>query len=166
MCGQTGSNPDLINVKTEPPQSILSPPITPPEPMEPDDDFNIAEYLRVMPQQDQSVLSMFHPQATVKQEEPFNANQIHARVQSQNTLPDTQQGINLLQAPKTQQELPAMYTKSLEELLKEPSKMIAPNPRASVAVTPHQSPVYQPQSVLTQQVGNPSNLIDKSKQIP
>lgn len=161
MCGQAGSNPDLntttvgINIKTEPPQSILSPPITPPEPMEPDDDFDITEYLRSMPQQDQSVLSMFHPQSTVKQEEPFNVNQIPARVQSQNT--DTQQMLNLLQGPKTQQELPAMYTKSLEELLKEPSKMITPDPQTCPAVTPHQSPVAQPQMLVTQQVGNTGN---------
>lgn len=161
LCGATiGTNPDPnsttvgINIKTEPTQSILSPPITPPESMVTDDDctssFSFADYFaKATPEQEQSMLSLLQPQMAVKQEEKCNVNQTPATVLGQNTF--TQQLLNLLHGQKTQQGLPAMHDKSLEQLLQEPS-ILASASRPRTAVTSQQTPVTQQQSLVTQQV--------------
>lgn len=112
--------------------------------------FNFADYLsKVAPQQEQSGLSMFQPQLQVKQEaEVYNPNLNCTAEQSQNTA--TQHLINLLQGQKTQQVLPAMHTKSLEQLLQEPS-ILAPTSQPRT-VTVQQPPQVQQPSLVTQQV--------------
>lgn len=145
-----------VNVKTDPSQIILSPPITPPESMNTDDDhtssFSFAEYLSkaATQQQDQSVLSVFQPQVQVKQEGGvFNASQtVTVTTESQNTT--TQYLLNLLQGQKTQQAPPAMNTKTLEQLLQEPS-ILAPSSQPHT-VTVQQPPQVQQPALVTQQV--------------
>lgn len=145
-----------VNVKTDPSQIILSPPITPPESMNTDDDhtssFSFAEYLSkaATQQQDQSVLSVFQPQVQMKQEGGvFNASQtVTVTTESQNTT--TQYLLNLLQGQKTQQAPPAMNTKTLEQLLQEPS-ILAPSSQPHT-VTVQQPPQVQQPALVTQQV--------------
>jgi len=143
-----------VNVKTDPSQIILSPPITPPESMNTDDDhtsFSFAEYLsKATQQQEQSVLSVFQPQVQVKQEAGvFNSSQtVTMTTESQNTT--TQYLLNLLQGQRTQQTPPAMNTKTLEQLLQEPS-ILAPSSQPH-SVTVQQPPQVQQPVLETQQV--------------
>ena len=146
-----------VNIKTEPSQIMLSPPITPPESMTTDDDcsssFNFADYLAkaANQQSDQSVLSVFQPQLQVKQEvEVFNPSQNVTTTESQN--PATQYLLNLLQGQKTQQAPPAMNTKTLEQLLQEPS-ILAPSSQ-SRTVTVQQPPQVQQPALVTSQVSD------------
>lgn len=162
LCGAPAdTNPEHANttagvtVKTDPSQIILSPPITPPESMNTDDDrissFSFAEYLsKAAAQQEQSVLSVFQPQVQVKQEAGvFNTSQtVTMTTESQNTT--TQYLLNLLQGQKTQQAPPAMNTKTLEQLLQEPS-ILAPSSQPCT-VTVQQPPQVQQPALVTQQV--------------
>lgn len=144
-----------VNVKTDPSQIILSPPITPPKSMNTDDDhtsFSFAEYLSkaATQQQEQSVLSVFQPQVQVKQEAGvFNSSQtVTMTTESQNAT--TQHLLNLLQGQKTQQAPPAINTKTLEQLLQEPS-ILAPSSQLH-SVTVQQPPQVQQPVLETQQV--------------
>lgn len=162
LCGAPAdTNPEHANttagvtVKTDPSQIILSPPITPPESMNTDDDrissFSFAEYLsKAAAQQEQSVLSVFQPQVQVKQEAGvFNTSQtVTMTTESQNTT--TQYLLNLLQGQKIQQAPPAMNTKTLEQLLQEPS-ILAPSSQPCT-VTVQQPPQVQQPALVTQQV--------------
>lgn len=158
LCGPTAELNGTtagVNIKTEPPNSVLSPPITPPESsMAIDEDcssFNFEDYLsKATPQQGQSVLSLLQSPIAVKQEENLNVNGTAAPVQSQNTA--TLQLLNLLQGQKNQQGLQSMHNTSLEQLLREPS-ILAPASRTPVVTSPQPS-LTQQQSVITQQVGN------------
>lgn len=158
LCGPTSELNGTtagVNIKTEPPNSVLSPPITPPESsMAIDEDcssFNFEDYLsKATPQQGQSVLSLLQSPIAVKQEENLNVNGSTAPLQSQNTA--TQQLLNLLQGQKNQQGLQSMHNTSLEQLLREPS-ILAPASRTPVVTSPQPS-VTQQQSVITQQVRN------------
>ncbi|XP_073252369.1 sterol regulatory element-binding protein 1-like isoform X2 [Porites lutea] len=155
LCGPTSELNGTtagVNIKTEPPNSVLSPPITPPESsMAIDEDcssFNFEDYLsKATPQQGQSVLSLLQSPIAVKQEENLNVNGSTAPLQSQNTA--TQQLLNLLQGQKNQQGLQTMHNTSLEQLLREPS-ILAPASRTPVVTAPQPS-VTQQQSVITQQ---------------
>ncbi|XP_068720053.1 sterol regulatory element-binding protein 1-like isoform X1 [Montipora capricornis] len=153
LCGAAGgANQDPngstlgIQIKTEPPQSILSPPITPPESMATDEDitssFNFATFLsKTSLGQDQSMLPVFQPQTVAVKQETFRTNQVPTVGQSQTTA--AQQLINLLQRQKAQQGLTAIHNKSLEQLLQEPSIL-------AQASQPHS--VVPQRSVVTQQV--------------
>lgn len=142
-----------VNIKTEPSQIILSPPITPPESMATDDDctspLTLADYLsKVTPQQDQTMFP-FQPKVQVKQEAGVcNPGQSCAATQSQNTT--TQYLLNLLQGQKSQHAPPAMHTKSLEQLLQEPS-ILAPSSQPCAVTVQQPTQVQQP-PVVTQQV--------------
>ena len=160
LCGPTSELNGMtagVNIKTEPPNSVLSPPITPPESsMVIDEDcsssFRFEDYLsKATPQQGQSVLgSLLQSPITVKQEENLNVNGSTAPVPCQNTA--TQQLLNLLQGQKNQQGLQSMHNTSLEQLLQEPP-ILAPASQTHVVTSP-QTSVTQQQSVITQQVGN------------
>ncbi|XP_029180137.2 sterol regulatory element-binding protein 1-like [Acropora millepora] len=151
LCGQAASNPDPngsshgIHVKTEPPHTILSPPITPPESMVTDEDsstsLTLANYLsKPSMGQEQSVLSAFHPETVSIKQETFNTNQVPAHSGQERTTA-VQQLISFLQRQKTQQELQGIHNKSLEQLLQEPS-ILAPLSQPSSAV-PQSSTVTQ-----------------------
>lgn len=154
-----------VNVKTDVSQVILSPPITPPESMNTDDNhtssFSFAEYLSkaATQQQEQSVLSVFQPQVQVKQEPGvFNSSQaVTMTTESQNTT--TQYLLNLLQGQKTQQAPPAMNTKTLEQLLQEPS-ILAPSSQPHTVTVQQPLQVQQP-ALVTQQVTEVFSLFGK-----
>ena len=145
-----------INVKTEPSQFMLSPPITPPESMATDEDctssFSFADYLaKAATQQEQSGLSMFQPRVQVKQEaEVFHTSPNANSTEGQNTA--TQYLLNILQGQKNQQVPPAMNTKTLEQLLQEPPILAPPSQPRTVAV--QQQPQVQQPALVTQQVGH------------
>ena len=152
-----------VNIKTDPSQIMLSPPITPPESMNTDDDhkssFSFAEYLSkaATQQQEQSVLSAFQPQVQVKQEAGvFNSSQtVTVTTENQNTT--TQYLLNILQGQKTQQAPPAMNTKTLEQLLQEPS-ILAPSSQPHT-VTVQQPPQVQQPTLVTQQVSEVISIL-------
>ncbi|KAK2563255.1 Sterol regulatory element-binding protein 1 [Acropora cervicornis] len=159
LWGQAASNPDPngsshgIHVKTEPPHTILSPPITPPESMVTDEDsstsLTLANYLsKPSMGQEQSVLSAFHPETVSIKQEAFNTNQVPAYSGQERTTA-VQQLISFLQRQKTQQELQGIHNKSLEQLLQEPS-ILAPLSQPSSAVP--QSPTVTQQTHFHSQV--------------
>ena len=173
LCGATADpnseHANIIvgaNIKTDPSHIILSPPITPPESMNTDDDhtssFSFAEYLSkaATQQEEQSVLSVFQPQVRVKQEAGvLNSSQtVTMTTESQNTT--TQYLLNLLQGQKTQQAPPAMNTKTLEQLLQEPSILAQSSQPHTVTV--QQPPQVQPAALVTQQVSEVRAVLRKT----